>query len=510
MAVRNPHSFHFPIQKFDDDVGLYKNFRYLEDYLQDLSIASSDGHEIIIAPSNSTSKRDADIVLTGVAATDEATMINLHGVDGIDHFRFLDGTITGSLLGNTETNRKQRSISVSGQGPGITIWDVPTARNAILSEDNQDPSTADELTTSITGISFNLAAVTTRVFSQPVWRVYMWDCEVYGSVGDSIGDGDTDSRGAVVWGNVFRDNGNGAGDDVLAAPRKWIIVGNYFHDNNVNSIRDPRDCIIANNHFRGSNTAIDFVSSSGNDNVITGNYFGTTTVFANLTAGNNIIGLNYPAATATVGILDNEAIHDNVASEISAITNKATPTGSDFLVIEDAAAANAKKHITITNLQAILDHGTIAGLADDDHSAYPAYTEWADWTPTLSNMTLGNGTVVARYTQIGKTVFARFSFILGSTSAISNNPGVTVPVTPSSTGYTTTIPFIGIADFLESGVARNHGVITLLSTTDFRPFVNTVTGTYATSSSISATVPFTWGTADEYVFQVCYEAATAV
>ena len=47
---------------------------------------------------------------------------------------------------------------------------------------------------------------------------------------------------------------------------------------------------------------------------------------------------------------DTDAIHDNVAGEIAAIANKATPVDADFLVIEDSAAANAKKHITIGDL----------------------------------------------------------------------------------------------------------------------------------------------------------------
>jgi hypothetical protein len=47
---------------------------------------------------------------------------------------------------------------------------------------------------------------------------------------------------------------------------------------------------------------------------------------------------------------DSDAIHDNVSGEISAITAKDTPTTSDFLLIEDAAASNAKKRITIGDL----------------------------------------------------------------------------------------------------------------------------------------------------------------
>lgn len=47
---------------------------------------------------------------------------------------------------------------------------------------------------------------------------------------------------------------------------------------------------------------------------------------------------------------DTTAIHDNVAGEIAAITQKVTPVSGDFLLIEDSAAANAKKYITIGSL----------------------------------------------------------------------------------------------------------------------------------------------------------------
>lgn len=44
------------------------------------------------------------------------------------------------------------------------------------------------------------------------------------------------------------------------------------------------------------------------------------------------------------------SIHTNIAGEIAGVTLKASPTGSDLLLIEDAAAANAKKRITIGSL----------------------------------------------------------------------------------------------------------------------------------------------------------------
>lgn len=53
---------------------------------------------------------------------------------------------------------------------------------------------------------------------------------------------------------------------------------------------------------------------------------------------------------AGAGGTDADAIHDNVASEISAITNKATPADGDFILIEDSAAGNAKKHILVSSI----------------------------------------------------------------------------------------------------------------------------------------------------------------
>jgi hypothetical protein len=50
------------------------------------------------------------------------------------------------------------------------------------------------------------------------------------------------------------------------------------------------------------------------------------------------------------GGTDADAIHDNVAGEIAAITAKATPTASDYLLIEDAADSNSKKRITLGDL----------------------------------------------------------------------------------------------------------------------------------------------------------------
>lgn len=47
---------------------------------------------------------------------------------------------------------------------------------------------------------------------------------------------------------------------------------------------------------------------------------------------------------------DTDAIHDDTANEVSAITEKVAPAGADLLLIEDSAAGYVKKRVQITNL----------------------------------------------------------------------------------------------------------------------------------------------------------------
>ena len=65
------------------------------------------------------------------------------------------------------------------------------------------------------------------------------------------------------------------------------------------------------------------------------------------------------------GGIDPNAIHDNVAAEIAAIAPKVAPINADLLVIEDSAAANAKKSIQIGNIPFPADpnaiHDNVAG-----------------------------------------------------------------------------------------------------------------------------------------------------
>lgn len=130
--------------------------------------------------------------------------------------------------------------------------------------------------------------------------------------------------------------------------------------------------------------------------------------------------------------------------------------------------------------------------------------EWQSWTPTLTNMSKGNGTINAYYTQVGNTVFARFAFLLGNTSTVGTNPTFTAPVTQLSDAAreiggcmledATAGSWLGGLQFNAAGSAI------LISA-----FASA--GTYVTRAAVTSTVPFTWTTNDWIAGNFSYEAA---
>lgn len=126
-------------------------------------------------------------------------------------------------------------------------------------------------------------------------------------------------------------------------------------------------------------------------------------------------------------------------------------------------------------------------------------TTWTAYTPTYSNITVGNGTVSARYAKSGKFVFVTWTFTLGSTSSYGNSPRVSLPSTAASTN------FVDMTYALDGGTNEMNGLTFMPSTTQMTFYVN-ISGYYGISPS-SATVPWTWGNTDKIIMNLTYEEA---
>lgn len=133
---------------------------------------------------------------------------------------------------------------------------------------------------------------------------------------------------------------------------------------------------------------------------------------------------------------------------------------------------------------------------------------WASYTPTWTNLSVGNGTVVAKYVKVNKTVIARLSLVFGSTTSVSGDVIFTLPVTRAAFAGSAGLMPIGQGGALDASVpAAFSAVICTPSTTtaNFR-FMNS-SATYVTRDGATASVPFTWTTSDELAAQIVYEAA---
>jgi len=121
---------------------------------------------------------------------------------------------------------------------------------------------------------------------------------------------------------------------------------------------------------------------------------------------------------------------------------------------------------------------------------------WTTFTPTITGITLGNGSKSGFYTQIGDTTFFRVIVTLGSTSSFTSAVDLTLPTTPS--GYTT-LDFMNVStQFFDSSAtifSPSLGNLNVSGNT-VRLVATVVSGTYPTVTDVAATIPFTWAASD--------------
>lgn len=132
----------------------------------------------------------------------------------------------------------------------------------------------------------------------------------------------------------------------------------------------------------------------------------------------------------------------------------------------------------------------------------------ASWTPTWAGFTLGDGTVVAKYKQVGKLVFCRLHLTLGSTSSVSGSVTFTLPVTSVALPGSASQEAIGPARLIDASPATGlDGAVLWNSTTTGLIAVHNSAGTYLTATVLSSSVPFTWAVNDKITATFFYEAA---
>jgi hypothetical protein len=127
---------------------------------------------------------------------------------------------------------------------------------------------------------------------------------------------------------------------------------------------------------------------------------------------------------------------------------------------------------------------------------------YAAWTPSTTGITVGNGTLTARYAQSGKFVNGSFDFKLGSTSAITAaGISITAPVTLKASDS-----FQYSALLYDVSAEAVIGMVVTDTTTIYVGCAIASTS-FAEYRSIGTSQPFTWTTNDRIIVNFSYEAA---
>jgi hypothetical protein len=195
----------------------------------------------------------------------------------------------------------------------------------------------------------------------------------------------------------------------------------------------------------------------------------------------------YPIGTGTHG-------HSDYITQATAISPTLVDAKGDIIA---ATAADTVARLAVGTNTAVLtaDSTAATGLAWDG--------VWTNFTPSWTNLTVGNGTQVARYRKVGKTVDVYVKFTLGSTSSIGSPPvyfALPFNLATNSDGVTTTgvINDANVRPYVIASEFNSNNIILSVVLTNL---------TYGSYERVTSTVPMTWVSTDGFWLQIRYEAA---
>lgn len=215
----------------------------------------------------------------------------------------------------------------------------------------------------------------------------------------------------------------------------------------------------------------------------------TAQTFTNKTLTAPVIsGGTIDNSTITVDAIGEHTVNNGVTIDGLNIMNGALNTNNSVVTsnITDGAVTPAK-----------LQTGAGAGWSSTSYS------------PTLTNFTLGNGTVnYALFGQTGKTVRVRIGVTLGSTSSVSGQIFISLPVTASPNYAANSAAPVGKATIVDvSTAAYFNGTLTWSTTTSVLLTADNAQSNFVLQSSTSSSVPMVWATGDGFYLEFSYEAA---
>jgi hypothetical protein len=215
-----------------------------------------------------------------------------------------------------------------------------------------------------------------------------------------------------------------------------------------------------------------------------------------LTDAGKTVTLNN-AAAVTVTVPTNASVAYETGTQIL-FTNK----GAGAVTIQPAGGVTLQGgNLQIQQYQTI---GIIKIATDTWHSlGTPPSNSWTTYTPTTTGLTIGNGTLTAKYNRLSKLIFVRVNLVFGSTTSFSSVFSLTAPFAGvSGVRFPLTINF----DDVSAGA--NWGGTCSLINSDIYPHISYQSGSWVRNDGgVTATQPFTWANTDYLAITGNYEEA---
>jgi hypothetical protein len=118
-------------------------------------------------------------------------------------------------------------------------------------------------------------------------------------------------------------------------------------------------------------------------------------------------------------------------------------------------------------------------------------SNWTTYTPSWTNLTVGNGVTAAQYRYVPGGIWVKGRLTFGTTTSITGNPSQTIP--NSETSSASSGNSLGVALFNDSGTRIFIGAIDCAASSTTFTFNHTESGN---SGGVNATNPMTWVTGD--------------
>lgn len=140
-------------------------------------------------------------------------------------------------------------------------------------------------------------------------------------------------------------------------------------------------------------------------------------------------------------------------------------------------------------------------IGDGTNSQKVHMGAWTSFTPALTNVTLGSGTLTGSYALSGKTCIYRIYLALAADSAIGGAISLGLPLTAAT--YTGT-GLVGYGRIRDVSASKGYDAVHF---SNGAVQVKNITGTYLEDVATSSTVPMTWADTDYINITGAYEIA---